>query len=52
MAVPANPSEVLKNGKVTVISKTYCPYCVKALDTLKKVPFKLDECGGGSPPGG
>ena len=35
--------ELIKNKKVLMVSKTYCPFCVKAKDALKnyKVCFFL-----------
>lgn len=29
--------------KVTVFSKGYCPYCIKAKSTLKKLGLKFEE---------
>jgi len=33
--------EMLQKHKVVVISKTYCPFCVKAKDVLKK--YDIDD---------
>jgi hypothetical protein len=35
MSIPASAKDILKNGIVTMISKTYCPYCDKAKSLLK-----------------
>ena len=37
MSIPGSARELLKPGFVTMISKTYCPYCDKAKSLLKQV---------------
>ena len=35
MSVPKSASELLIPGVVTIISKTYCPFCDKAKSVFK-----------------
>jgi len=34
---------LVSSHKIVVLSKTYCPYCVRAKDILKGYPLKSDE---------
>lgn len=36
-------SNTIKQKKVVVFSKSYCPYCIKAKDALKKYPIDPNQ---------
>ncbi|KAH9453219.1 hypothetical protein MJO28_013459 [Puccinia striiformis f. sp. tritici] len=51
-AIAQQIEETIKNNVVVVYSKSYCPYCVKAVKTLKElgqspIVIELDEVSDG-----
>ncbi|KAJ3180287.1 thioredoxin reductase [Geranomyces variabilis] len=53
MAAKSTVEDAIKNNKVAVFSKSYCPYCIKAkklLESLKVsfAAFELDQLEEGS----
>lgn len=45
-AIPEKLSDLLKAGKVTIFSVSYCPYCTTALSILQKlkIDYQMLEC--------
>ena len=43
MSIPASAKEILKPGVVTIISKTYCPFCDKAKGFFKSLGVKVNS---------
>ncbi|KAJ3158865.1 thioredoxin reductase [Geranomyces michiganensis] len=53
MAVKSTVEDAIKNNKVVVFSKSYCPYCIKAKKLLESLQakftaFELDQMEDGS----